>query len=158
MGLFNAPEVVDIGIEKEKKRRDFYGRVARSFDNKELKDLFTKLRNWEEEHILRFIEIRDSLIGSEATDSYAGELEDYAKALVDDQLYQNVASENFEKNVTSPASAVQYGIGFEKDAILFFNELIPHVPEQNRKIVQQLIEEEKSHIVYLSQLKNKLRK
>ena len=158
MGIFNAPEIVDIGIEKEKKRRDFYGRVAEAFDSKDMKDLFLRLRDWEEAHIKKFAEIRNALQESEATDSYPGELDDYAKALLDDTLYRDVSPSEFSKKVTSSHSAIQYGIGFEKDAILFFSELLPHAPEHSKKVVEQLISEEKQHIVYLDQLKKKIQK
>ena len=33
--VFNAAEIIDMGIEKEKKRRDFYGLVAKSFSQKD---------------------------------------------------------------------------------------------------------------------------
>jgi rubrerythrin len=52
--VFNAAEIIDMGIEKEKKRRDFYALVAESFSDEEIKGLFTKLRDWEETHIEKF--------------------------------------------------------------------------------------------------------
>ena len=36
--VFNAAEIIDMGIEKEKRRRDFYGAVAAKFKEKDLKD------------------------------------------------------------------------------------------------------------------------
>lgn len=154
--LFNAAEVMDMGIEKEKKRRDFYGLVAEKFSDKPMKDLFAKLRDWEETHIKKFTEIRDGVKEPEATDSYSGELRDYIKSLVDDKLYKEVSADSFGKNVKTPVSAIQYGIGFEKDAILFFGEMLPFVGAANKDAVQKLIDEEKQHIVYLTELKRKL--
>jgi len=158
MGLFNAAEIADIGIEKEKKRKEFYGRVAEKFSDKDIKELFTKLRDWEDKHIKKFTEIREKVSQSEATDSYPGEMNDYIKSLMDDTLYKEVSPEEFSKKVTTPISAVQYGIGFEKDAILFFNEFLNLISESDKKIIKQLIDEEKDHIVYLSNLKNKINK
>lgn len=155
--LFNAAEVMDMGIEKEKKRRDFYGLVAENFSDKEMKGLFVNLRDWEEEHIKKFTEIRKGVKEPEATDSYPGELGDYIKSLVDDRLYKEVSPDSFSKNVKTPLSAVQYGIGFEKDAILFFKEMLPFMGA-NKDAVQNLINEEKQHVVYLTELKRKLEK
>ena len=154
--LFNAAEVIDMGIEKEKKRRDFYARVAEAFSQKEMKDLFTRLRDWEDTHIKKFSEIRNNL--KEMEDAYPGELNDYIKALVDDKLYKEVSPSQFGNNVKSPVVAVQYGIGFEKDAILFFREVLPFTESANRDAIQKLIDEEKQHIIYLVELKNKLKK
>jgi len=43
--FFNAVEVIDMGIKKEEKRRDFYGYAAEKFQEKDMKELFTKLRD-----------------------------------------------------------------------------------------------------------------
>jgi rubrerythrin len=156
MSLFNAAEIADIGIEKEKKRKEFYARVAEKFTDKDIKTLFTQLRDWEDTHIKKFSEIRDKISQSEATDSYPGEMSDYVKSLVDDTLYKEVSPAQFAKKVTTPLSAIQYGIGFEKDAILFFNEFMAVALDSDKGTIKQLIEEEKEHIVFLSNLKNKL--
>ncbi|MFH1854036.1 MAG: ferritin family protein [Candidatus Omnitrophota bacterium] len=153
--LFNAAEIMDMGIEKEKKRRDFYGLTAEKFSDKAMKDLFAKLRDWEETHIKKFTGIKSGIKEQEATDSYPGELSEYIKALVDDKLYKEVSPASFSKNVKTPLSAIQYGIGFEKDAILFFMEMLPFMGA-NKGAVQKLIDEEKQHIVYLTELKRKL--
>ncbi|MDD5427778.1 MAG: ferritin family protein [Candidatus Omnitrophica bacterium] len=153
--VFNAAEVIDMGIEKERKRRDFYGYAAENFKEKDLKTLFAQLRDWEDTHIKKFSEIRSSLKESEATETYKGELASYMNATVDDLIYKKVSAEWFLKNVRRPAIAIQYGIGFEKDAILFFNELLKYMNPYHKEKVQELIDEEKKHLVYLSELSKK---
>ena len=153
--LFNAAEVIDTGIEKEKKRRDFYGLVAAKFKEKDMKELFSRLRDWEEEHIKKFTVIRKSVEESEATESFTGELASYMKSLVDELLYKEVSAEEFSKNVKSPLIAIRYGIGFEKDAILFFNELLKYMEPHHSEKVKELIDEEKKHIIYLTELKRR---
>jgi len=157
--VFNAAEVIDMGIEKEKKRRDFYGKVAVVFKQKEMRELFLRLRDWEETHIKKFAEIRDSVIGDiEVTETYEGEFESYMKALVDDKFYRQVSPSAFSKNVKKPIDAIRYGIGFEKDAILFFGELLAYMPGENNDKVRKLIDEEKQHIIYLTELKRRYEK
>lgn len=153
--VFNSVEVVDMGIAKEKKRRDFYGLAAARFRQKDMKELFTKLKAWEETHIKKFTEIRDGMEGSEIAESYQGEFASYIKALADDMLYDQVSSKTFTKNVKSPLSAISYGIGFEKDAILFFTELLNHMTAPHQEKVQGLIDEERKHLIYLTELKRK---
>lgn len=154
--VFKIAEVVDLGIEKEKVRRDFYDAVSKSFKEKEMKDLFTRLRDWEEVHIEKFTEIRDSLEQDEAIENYPGQLGDYMKSLVDDKLYKQVSAQEFSKNVATPISAVNYGIGFEKDAILFFSELSKYTGSSRKEVINKLIDEEKQHVIYLTQLRDKL--
>lgn len=153
--IFNISEVIDMGIEKEKKRRDFYGRVSETFTEPDMRKLFSRLRDWEDEHIKKFETIRDSVKIDESQESYKGELAEYMKALVDDVLYKEVSANEFAKNVKGPGSAIQYGIGFEKDAILFFNELLKYMEPVHTEKVQILIDEEKKHIIYLAELKKK---
>jgi len=153
--VFNAAEIIDMGIEKEKKRRDFYALVAKTFKDKEMKDLFSKLRDWEDTHITKFGQIRDSIEDMEITESYEGEFGAYIRSLVDDMLYDQISPAAFARNVKSQLSAIQYGIGFEKDAILFFNELLFYMPPAHADKVRLLVDEEKKHIIYLTDLKRK---
>ena len=153
--VFNAAEIIDMGIEKEKKRRDFYGLAATKFKEKDMKDLFTRLRDWEDEHIKKFTDIRNTVEESEVMESFQGEFEAYIKALVDDMLYTQVTPENFAKNVKTPQGEIQYGLIFEKDAILFFQELLRYMTPHHQEAVEKLIDEEKKHIFYLTELKSK---
>ncbi len=61
MNIFSISEIVDLGIEKEKKRKDFYGLCAEKFNDKNIKELFIKLRKWEEKNIRKFTEIMASV-------------------------------------------------------------------------------------------------
>ena len=156
MNVFNISEIVEMGIEKEKKRRDFYAMVAEYFEDKDIKELFLKLKNWEDEHIKKFSEIRESIKEPKETEAYKGEMDAYMQALVDDKLYSRILPADFSKNVKTPMDAISYGIGFEKDAILFFNELVKYTADSRKETVEKLIDEEKKHIVYLALLRRKL--
>lgn len=153
--VFTAAEVIDMGIEKERKRRDFYGYTADKFKDKEMKGLFSRLRDWEDAHIKKFTEIRDSTQDYEIAESYEGEFGAYIRFVVDDILYKQVSREWFAENIKEPVTAIRYGIGFEKDAILFFNELMTYMMPPHREKIKELVEEEKKHLIYLSELKKK---
>lgn len=153
MNIFSMSEIADLGIEKEKKRRDFYGLAAERFSDKNMKELFAKLRDWEEAHIKKFTEIRDSIKDIRETEGYEGELNSYMRALLDDKLYNDVSPAKFGANVKTPLDAVSYGIGFEKDSIIFFNEIMNYTVDVRKDVIKKLIEEEKQHIVYLAALR-----
>ncbi len=101
MNVLKIVDIVDIGIEKEKAREKFYDRVAQTFEDSELKDLFTKLRDWEAAHVKKFQTIRGSLKELDSVESYPGELKGYMHALLDDKLYLDVTEEDFNTNVKS---------------------------------------------------------
>jgi rubrerythrin len=151
--VLKMADLLDMGVEKEKARRDFYARVAETFDDEEMKSLFTKLRNWEETHIRKFQAIRKDLDQPDTVESYPGELDAYIRAVVDDRLYQEVSADNFNRNVTDPVEAITYGIQFEKDAILFFMEMARYVQSKNQEVISRLIEEERHHVIFLIKLR-----
>lgn len=156
--IFKVAEVVDLGIEKEKRRRDFYARVASRFQEHELKKLFARLRDWEEEHIKKFTQIRDSINEPDPVEAYSQEVGEYMRTLVDDRFYNEVSPKFFSENVKTSLEAINYGIGFEKDAILFFLEMLSFIDVGKRDAIQTLINEEKQHIIYLAEFKKKIAK
>lgn len=156
MAILQPSDIVEIGIEKEKKRRDFYAIAADQFsDNAELSGLFGRLRDWEEGHIRKFEKIRDTVAGGSYAESYPGEIEEYMQAVVDSDLYKDLSPETFAKTVKTPAEALDKGIGFEKDAILFFGGLSNFLDDKSKEVVDQLIAEEQQHMVQLFEMKKK---
>jgi len=156
--VFNAAEIIDMGIVKEKKRRDFYSLAAAKFKEEEMKSLFLKLRDWEDEHVKKFTDIRNSTETYEIKESSQGEFASYMKFVVDDMLYDQISAPWFAGNVKEPLEAIRYGIGFEKDAILFFSELFKYMMGPHKEKIEELINEEKKHLIYLSELKSKYEK
>ena len=155
--ILQPAEIVEIGIEKEKKRRDFYALAAERFKGKkELADLFARLRDWEVEHIRKFERIRDTVSKAQYTESYEGETEAYMDALVDGDLYAKITSEKFATLVKTPADALTRGMGFEKDAIVFFSHLSQFIDAASREIVDVLIKEEHQHLRYLFNMKKEM--
>jgi rubrerythrin len=157
MGILKPANIVEIGIEKEKKRRDFYALAAEHFsDNDSLAGLFSELRDWENEHIKRFNEIRDNIPGGGYTEDYPGEMENYMNALVQSDLYDDINPEDFAGSINSPEDALNRGIAFEKDAILFFSGLSRFLDESNDSIIQKLIQEERQHLLYLIDMRQEI--
>jgi rubrerythrin len=153
--VLSIEDVVGLGIEKEKARRDFYAHVVEHFEDSEMKQLFSQLRDWEAVHVERFSKIKSSLGALPRAESYPGEMEAYMMSLVDDRFYSAVSPENFADTVRTPMDAINYGIMFEKDAILFFMEMAKYVQSDYKDVIMELMEEERTHVIYLIKLKNK---
>lgn len=157
MAILQPSDIVDIGIEKEIKRRDFYALAADHFSgNSELAELFGKLRDWEEGHIRKFRKIRDEVKGGNYAESYTGEIHEYMAAVVDSDLYSEMTPESFAEEIKTPAEALDKGIGFEKDAILFFGGLANYVDPKSAEVIKELIKEEQQHMLQLFEMKKKL--
>jgi len=157
MSILQPSDIVEIGIEKEIKRRDFYGLAAGHFaDQEDLAELFGKLRDWEEGHIVKFRKIRDEVKGGNYAESYPGEIHEYMAAVVDSDLYEDLDAESFALKIKTAEEALTAGIGFEKDAILFFGGLANFVDPKSAEVIQQLIEEEQQHMIQLFEMKSRL--
>lgn len=157
MAILQPSDIIDIGIEKEIKRRDFYALAADQFsENAGLAELFGKLRDWEEGHIVKFKRIRDDVKGGNYAESYPGEIQEYMTAIVNSDLYENLDAESFALTIKTPEEALDAGIGFEKDAILFFGGLANFVEPKAGEVIQELIAEEQMHMLQLFEMKKRL--
>jgi len=62
------------------------------------------------------------------------------------------------RKVSSDIEAIQIALGAEKDSILFYSEMRDLVRMPDRDVVSKIIEEERSHLRQLSDLKKDLSK
>lgn len=155
--LFSASEIVEIGIQIEKNGRDFYNGVLKVSKEPKPQEIFTFLRGEEEKHIKRFENLLSQVKKYEPSEAYPGEYFAYLKALSEGYVFTkaNKGAEIASKIKTS-SEAIDKGIGFEKDSILFYHEMKRFVLEGEQKVIDKLIEEEQEHLRKLTELKKNL--
>jgi rubrerythrin len=154
--LFSAREIAEAAVEKEKKRRGFYSAVFELSTNEDMKALFQFLTKEEEKHIAVFVRIRDNLPEDTHSEEYAADMQAYMDSVVDDRLYSDIDSKEFVRKAITAKNVFRLAIGFEKDAILYFREFLPYLTESDRKVVEELIEQEKGHIRKLGEMKHRM--
>lgn len=155
--IFAGSEIVEIGIQIEKNGRDFYNALAKKSKNSKAQDIFKFLAGEEEKHIAIFQKILDSVQKYEPAESYPGEYFAYMDALASEYVFtQKDKGKDIAQKTKSDKEAVDKGIGFEKDSIVFYEGMKRVVPEYDLKIIEQLIEQEKNHLKQLIELKSKL--
>ncbi len=155
--LFSAPEVVEMGVQIEKNGRDFYNAVEKLSKNPKIKEMFTFLKGEEEGHIKRFENILSEVKKYEPSEAYPGEYFSYIKTLSEEHVFTK-ANKGIEiaKNIKSDLEAVDTGIKFEKDSIVFYEAMKKVVLEGEHKVIDKLIEEEKAHLKKLNGLKSQI--
>ncbi len=154
--LFSVRDIAEAAVEKEKRRRAFFAKVCELCTDQTMKDLFQFLADEEDKHVATFTQLRDSLPQETRAEEYDEEMDAYMDSVIDDRLYSKVDSADFVKNAISTRKVFQLAIGFEKDAILYFREFLPFLTDADRKIVVDLIEEEKGHIRKLAQVQKQM--
>ena len=157
VNIFAGSEIVELGIQIEKNGRDFYNALVEQLKNQKAKEAFKYLAGEEEKHIAVFQNILDSVHKYEPPESYPGEYFAYMNALARDYVFtQKDKGREIAKNVKGDKEAINLGIGFEKDSIIFYVGMKKVVPEYDHKIVDKLITQEQDHLRQLSELKESL--
>ena len=155
--IFAGSEIVEIGIQIENNGRDFYSTLIGQSKNVKAKDLFKYLAGEEEKHIRVFQKILEGVEKYEAPESYPGEYFAYMNSLASEYVFteKNKGKEIAQK-IKTDREAIDLGIGFEKDSIIFYEGMKKVVPEYDLEVVSESIAQEQSHLRLLSELKKNL--
>lgn len=155
--VFAGSEIVELGVQIEKNGRDFYSELAAKSKNEKAKDVFKYLKGEEEKHIIIFQKILLSVHKYEPQEAYPGEYFAYMNALASEYVFtRKNKGKEIAKKIKSDMEAVNIGIGFEKDSIIFYEGMKKVVPEDENKVVDGLILQEQNHLRQLTDLKKKL--
>ena len=63
---------------------------------------------------------------------------------------------NLAAKTKDEKEAVDFAIGFEKDTLLFFYQILDIVKSADRPVVEKIVQEEKEHIKKLAEIKKTL--
>jgi rubrerythrin len=152
---FNADEIFEIAEQIEVNGGKFYRRAARLFDADEIQDLLNGLARMEDQHKRTFAELRENLLSKEqqgtAYDPY-DEAVLYLRAFAGGHVFRtDVNIDDFFTGNDTIEDIIRTAIGLEKDSIVFYVGIRDLVPETLGKgKVDQIIKEEKQHIVILT--------
>lgn len=155
--IFSASEIVELGIEIEKNGRDFYQTIAAKSKNNQVAGIFNYLAAEEKKHIEVFRGILSKIEKYEPQGLDADEYSAYMKDLSGQYIFtQKNKGQEVAFAIKSDKEAVEKGIGFEKDSIIFYEGIKKTVPDYDRKVVDALIVQEENHLKQLIDLKAKL--
>jgi rubrerythrin len=152
--IFAGSEIVELGIQIERNGLDFYTTLVARSSNQRAQKIFEFLAGEEEKHIAIFQKILDSVHKYEPAESYPGEYFAYMSALASEHIFtQQDKGKEIAKKITSDKEAVELGIGFEKDSIIFYEGMKKVVPEHDYQMLDTLIAQEQDHLTQLTNLK-----
>jgi rubrerythrin len=157
MTVFSVQEVLEMAIQTEKLGAEFYTNMAEKFkDNEELNKLFILLAEKEKEHENVFHSIIENMGSSYPMPDNWGEAAKYLRAIVESEFFlgDDKVLPNFS-HLETAQDVINYAITFEKVTLLYYLELRDIVDD--KEAVYDLVNEEKSHIVWLSDYRKKLK-
>ena len=156
MNKYSIDEIIEMAIQTEKLGYQFYTGMADKFKNDTgLVKLFTTLASKEKVHEKTFTNLKD-IIAKHGTEPVQWEeVSNYMRAFVESEFFlgrgKSLPSMDHLKTVQD---TVRFAIGFEKETLLYFMELRAIVKE--KEVVEEVINEEKSHIMWLDTFKRGL--
>lgn len=152
---FAGTEIVEIGIQIERNGRDFYAGLVKKLKSEPAKELFKYMAAEEEQHIEDFKKILASVKKYQPYQSYPEEYFAYLRAMASEQVFVEKEVGEKAREVTAEREAIDVSIGLEKDSILFYQEMKEFLSENDAKIVDQVIAQEKEHVRKLWNLRSK---
>ena len=130
--------------------------MEKSLDEK-AKDLFKFLADEEEKHIRTFNKILYLIQKYEQPEAYPTEYFAYMNALASEHVFTEKGKGlEIAQNVKSDTEAIDLGIKFEKDSILFYEGMKKVVPKSEHKVIDILISQEQDHLKKLTEIKESL--
>ena len=151
MDRFSILEVIEQAVQTEKLGNQFYTTIAQKFEENEgLRNLFEKLAVKELVHAKTFSELKE-IIGNEEPEGWE-EVSQYLRAIVESSFFLGKdKSLPSLKEVKGVEDAINYAIGFEKETLLYYLGVRDGVKE--KEVVDEIINEERSHIMWLSKFR-----
>ncbi len=156
---FNTDELMEMAIQIEKNGKEYYGLMTEKSKNPEVKQVFEYLGREEQSHLENFVKIRERLAKSQAENEFeiadeynTPEMFGYLNAMFDGRVFPNLRSHaEIANEINTDEQAIYHAIGFEKDTVLFFQEILSILgpSDQNKGLVEELIRQEKIHIARL---------
>jgi len=149
MNKYSIDEIIEMAIRTETLGYQFYTGMAEKFrKNDGLTKLFTTLASKEKAHEKTFTGLKNTVAKQGAEPVEWEEVSNYLRAFVESEFFlgkgKALPSMDHLKTVQD---AVKFALGFEKETLLYFYELRSLVKE--KQIVDEVIQEEKSHIQWL---------
>jgi rubrerythrin len=160
MGVFfSGRELINIAVGIERNGAVFYDSLADSTRDAAVQGTYKYLADKEKEHIGIFQNMLGSVGDYQPPETLTEEYDSYLKALTDSLVFtDDQVAREIARKVNSDIEAIQIALGAEKDSILFYSEIRELVRMPDRDVVNKIIEEEKSHVRQLSDLKKDLSK
>ena len=155
---FSKNEVIEMAVQIEKRGLSFFEEMVRTATSENVKKVFEFLAQEERSHIETFESLRDSEDRMQLQGPYNWEeVGQYFGTLIDNMVFPRVEEgKELSKEIYDEFTAIHTAISIEKDNILFFREISDLVGKEDKKLLAELVDQEKGHIRKLMVLKNEL--
>jgi len=149
--FFNEIEAAKIAQNMERHGLEFYRKAAAKAKETATRDVFLRLAEDEKKHLARFEELEETLQaarreGAGYTDD--ADLSAYIDRLVETHVFaEEGAVARLAEQATSDYEALSVAIRAERDAILFYQEMLDFIDSKAaREAFSRILQEERGHL------------
>jgi rubrerythrin len=143
---YSGLEIIEIAVRIEENGQEFYTAAAEMIkESNDVKGLFYDLAEKELTHIAIFQKLADKF-EAETFEFNKDEASDYIGHLADTHIFgKKDAGAQLAKTVSTPKQALEIAYKFENDSVCFYEELLKRTETDAKKVILQIIDEEKEH-------------
>ena len=156
MATFNPSEIYQFAIKIEENGENFYNSMATKLDNDKVIDLFKYLAKEEVGHKATFTKLLANFQDYQPSESYQDEYFQYLQAYAENLVFNFGKFDSEMAKVDTIEDAFQFAIGKELDTIAYFREMKELVPEGEKEKIEAILEEERKHVVLLTEKKKEI--
>ena len=143
---YSGQEIVDIAVRIEENGNAFYIAAANLIvSTNDIKGLFLDLAEKEILHISIFQKLAEKF-DAESFDFQVEDASAYINHLAESHIFGKPdAGKNLAKTIKTPKEGLEIAFKFENDSVAFYTELLKYTRSDSKRLVQQIIDEEKEH-------------
>ena len=153
---FSGKELLEMAIRIEENGQKFYREALKNTEDDALRKTLNYLVQEEEKHKRYFRSLLEKLPKDENFfDPYMEDAILYLKAMADSHVFTTeLDGAELAQTIKEVEDVLNFAIAMEKDSLLFYYELARGINESDRGVIDKVIEEEKSHLERLLELKS----
>jgi len=152
--ILSIDEVLQFAITIETKGEEFY-RTRAAGRTGPVADLFLLLADDEAKHRAFFTQMLRALTSYQPPQSYPEEYFEYLRAYAEQTVFSSKATATLPASA-EPLEVIDFAIGRELASIAYYSELRSFLGDEHREQIEQVIQEERSHFLRLSNLRKSL--
>lgn len=155
--LFSGRDMLEIAVNIERNGETFYQAAVKSAQKDSARAAFDYLAGEERKHLRTFQSLLNSFPPQPLPETYTGEYALYIKSLSDNRIFtdDNMARSLVAK-AASDAEVIHLALSVERDSLLFYWEMRGLLRQADLSVMDRIMEEERSHIRQLTELKRKI--
>ena len=154
---FSINEIVEMAVQIERNGKTFYETLASQTEYQRVDDIFSFLAREETFHLDAFLKLLKAIEKYEPNEAYTEDYFSYMQSLARTHIFtQKDKGAEYANNVKSVDEALDLGIKFEKDSIVFFDEMKKIIPKDDHEIIDVIIAQEQDHLKKLTAIKENL--